>query len=408
MDRRRRQTGVTRPLTILRIIARLNVGGPARHVTLLDAGLRDRGHRTLLVHGDVGPGEASLDQLVCERGLPAIRVAELGPRISLWSDLRAFAAVLQMVFRARPDIIHTHTAKAGALGRVCAAIYNMTRRRSRRAAVVHTFHGHVLSGYFGPIGSTAVRVAERLLATITDCIVTISPTQQQDIANRFRIAPAARVVMIPLGLDLSSLLVLEPTVKPRNAAGIPPVVTFGYMGRFVPIKDLPTLIAAFARAVQSVNSCRLVLAGDGPASQAIRDLIEQHGIREQVTFLGWTNDLPRFYAMIDVCVLASLNEGTPVAIIEAMSAGKAVIATNVGGIPDIVDDQRTGILVNARDVQGLADAMIQLARNVEQRVELGVSARSEVRGRFSHERLIDDIEELYGKLLVRKRGSSRS
>jgi glycosyltransferase involved in cell wall biosynthesis len=400
---------VSRPLKILRIIARLNVGGPARHVVLLDRGLRARGHRTLLVHGAVGAGEASLEHLATSDNLPVVVVAELGPRISLFSDARAFAKLIRLTFREAPDVIHTHTAKAGALGRISAALYNATRARGRRALVVHTFHGHVLSGYFGAFGNALVRAAERTLAAITDCIVTISPAQRDDIVNRFRVAPGPRVVTIPLGLDLDALAAAPaaPSVL-RDRMGIPSGdLVFGFVGRFVPIKDLGTLVRAFASVAHAVPQARLLLVGDGPLRRDIESTAARAGISDRVSFAGWTEDLIGVYAAMDVCVLSSLNEGTPVALIEAMASGKPVIATAVGGVPDVVDDGRTGLLVPARDADGFAAAMVALAHDSARRTEMGQSARHDVVSRFSHLRLVEDIDRLYTDRLPRKRGTIR-
>ena len=198
----------------LRVIARLNVGGPARHVVLLDRGLRARGHDTRLVHGSLAPFEASLEHLAVESDLPTTHIRELGRRINLLDDLRAFVQLVRLVFREAPDVVHTHTAKAGTLGRLAACLFNFTRPRRRRCLVVHTFHGHVLTGYFAPATNVAVRLAERTLARITDRVVTISPAQRDDIVTRFRIAAAERTIVVPLGLDLEHLRRLDPGAAP--------------------------------------------------------------------------------------------------------------------------------------------------------------------------------------------------
>jgi glycosyltransferase involved in cell wall biosynthesis len=192
------------PLKILRIIARLNVGGPARHVALLNTGLQSRGHDTRLVYGALDTGEASLEGPARDSGIPLVRIADLGRSVRPGSDLRAFVALLRLMFREQPDVVHTHTAKAGTLGRLAALVYNSTRPAARRALVVHTFHGHVFEGYFSPALNTLVRAAERALGRVTDRIITISPRQQYDIATRFEIAPIARTSVVPLGLDLDA------------------------------------------------------------------------------------------------------------------------------------------------------------------------------------------------------------
>jgi glycosyltransferase involved in cell wall biosynthesis len=404
-----RSDRVSHPLKILRVIARLNVGGPARHVVLLDQGLRARGHQTLLVHGAVGAGEASLEHLAQSEQLRIVKVPELGPRITVFSDFRAFLKLLRVTFREAPDVIHTHTAKAGTLGRAAAVLYNATRSRNRRALIVHTFHGHVLSGYFGPVGNGLVRCVERTMAKMTDCVITISASQRDDIVGKFRVAPEARVATVPLGLNLQPLLsARNGTSMLRERGGIPARdIVFGYVGRFVPIKNLNTLVLAFASVLRQLPNAWLMLVGDGPLRADIEVATQRAGVAARVRFPGWTDDLPGVYGAIDVCVLSSLNEGTPVAAIEAMAAGRPVIATRVGGVPDIIDTGRTGILVPADDINALADAMLALARDAEARARMGQAASKEVISRFSHLRLVDDIDRLYADRLAAKRGTIR-
>ena len=240
--------------------------------------------------------------------------------------------VTRLVFSEAPDVVHTHTAKAGTVGRLAACLFNITRRRSRRCFVVHTYHGHVFEGYFGTAASRAIRTVERCLASITHRIVTISPAQRHDIVERFRVAPAGRTTTIPLGLALEPLLVLQPgapDLRERLGLGTGEVVV-GFLGRMVPIKDLPTLIHAFAMALERMPNMRLLLAGDGPERPVLTQLAERLGIEGRVVFPGWVDDLPRFYATLDVCALSSINEGTPVAIIEAMAAARPVAACRSG------------------------------------------------------------------------------
>jgi glycosyltransferase involved in cell wall biosynthesis len=397
------------PLKILRVIARLNVGGPARHVVLLDRGLRARGHDTLLVHGSVGTGEGSLEQLAASSAVPLLKLASLGPRLNPLNDARAFLDLLLTTFRVSPDVIHSHTAKAGTLARLSAALYNATRRKSRRALVVHTFHGHVLEGYFSPVGNLLVRLIERSLGHLTDCIVAISPRQRHDLVDRFRVASARQAVTIPIGLDLTPLLESRPgRSQIRDALGIPDGdAVVGYVGRFVPIKDLPTLVAAFAAIVRDIPNAWLLLIGDGPARGDVESAARAAGVSERLRITGWVDDLPAIYAAIDVCVLSSLNEGTPVALIEAMAAAKPVVSTAVGGVPDVIEDGVTGMLVSPRLPEALANAVVELLRDAPARMVMGNAARQAVAGRFSQTRLVDEIDRLYAQRLEGKRGPTR-
>jgi glycosyltransferase involved in cell wall biosynthesis len=389
---------------VLRAIARLNIGGPARHAAILSDRLREHGFDTVLAYGSVDAAEGSLEYLVAARRIRATKVPELGRGIQWRSDLKALYGLVRLMFRERPDIVHTHTAKAGALGRVAALAYNVTRRRGRRCVVIHTFHGHIFIGYFGPRATAAVRWIERGLALITDRIVTISASQKYDICTRYRIAPESKSEVVELGIELNPLLGLEGPGRLRQALGFAPDhVVFGYVGRFVTIKDLPTLIRAFAQVARRVERARLALVGDGEERRRLEALVAELKLAERVRFVGWRQDVEEVYGALDVCVLSSLNEGTPVALIEAMAAAKPVVATAVGGVEDVVKDGRTGLVVPARDVDRLADAMLRLAEDPALRSSLGRMARCEVAGRFSSERLIARIGDIYRQSLADKR-----
>jgi glycosyltransferase involved in cell wall biosynthesis len=389
---------------ILRVISRLNVGGPARHVVVLDGGLRARGHDTLLLHGTVGEHEGTLEHLATESALPAVRIPALGRRVSPLSDLRAFAVVLRTIFREAPDVVHTHTTKAGVIGRVSGVLFNATRPRSRRCVIVHTFHGHVLEGYFSSPVNRLVRVTERWLGRVTDRIVAISPGQREDLVSRYRVAPAARTVVVPLGLDLRYLQD-DAAHSLRSTLGVDEhAIVFGFVGRMVPIKDLPTLVRAFALVLTTLPQCVLVIAGDGPSRPELERLLAETATASHARLLGWREDLGAVYATMDICVLSSRNEGTPVAVIEAMAAGRPVVSTRVGGVPDIVEDNQSGLLVAPGDAGALAAAMGRLARDADLRSRLGARGRDLALARFGHERLVEEIGRLYASALREKRG----
>ena len=388
---------------MLQIITRLNVGGPARHAIQVGQGLHARGFGSTLVHGVRDDTEGSLEDLLVDSGITAMKLPDLCRTVRPWSDLRAFLQIARIIFLERPDVVHTHTAKAGTLGRLAACAYNVTRRRTDRCAVIHTFHGHVFSGYFGPLGSGAVRLAERGLALLTDRIVAVSHGQQRDISQRYRIAPLDRIDVLALGTDLR-LLRLSTNTSLRVALAFQPHhVVFGYVGRFAPIKNLPMLIRAFAVVAQASEDARLMLVGDGELRGDIEALVEELGLGRRVRFAGWQRDVTAIYGALDVGVLASNNEGTPLMLIEAMAAGRPVIATAVGGVPDIVGDGRTGALVQPGDVAEFAQAMIRLALDHAVRHEWGQAARREMSERFDDEGSVSEIVALYRRTLVTRR-----
>jgi glycosyltransferase involved in cell wall biosynthesis len=391
-------TGDPHPVRVLRVIARLNIGGPARHVTILNRGLQARGFDTLLAYGDIGRGEASFENLAGEAAVPGTRISGLGRRLSVGSDLRAFAALLRLVFAFRPDVVHTHTAKAGTLGRIAAWLYNATRSRRHRSLIVHTFHGHVFHGYFGQLGSAAVRCWERGLARISDCILVLSPQQRDEIGVRFRIARPAAIHIVPLGLDLEELLALAPDRLAQRDDFV-----FGYVGRFAPVKNVLLLLEAFARVHADRPRTRLLMVGDGDTMADARAFVAAGRLGAAVEFAGWRRDLVDVYGSIDALVLSSVNEGTPVAVIEAMAAALPVIATSVGGVPDVVTHGVTGLLIESRSAESLETAMRHLSDSPSECRRLGLAARESVRTRFSAERLVSDIAGLYTTALGRNR-----
>jgi glycosyltransferase involved in cell wall biosynthesis len=391
-------TADPRRVRVLRVIARLNVGGPARHVTILDRGLRARGFETLLAHGEIGADEGSFEELARAAAIPSQRIPGLGRRVRLTGDLRAFVALVRLVFEFRPDVVHTHTAKAGTLGRIAAGLYNATRLRSRRSVVVHTFHGHVFHGYFGPLASGLVRWWERRLARISDGIFVLSPRQRDEIGVRLRIAPPGAIHIVPLGLDLDELLALAADRRADTHQFV-----YGYVGRFAPVKNVRLLLDAFARVHDSRPQTRLLMVGDGDTMAAARADVAARGVAAAVDFAGWRDDLAAVYGSIDALVLSSLNEGTPVAAIEAMAAALPVVATAVGGVPDVVTDGETGLLVEPGSAQGMESAMRRLADSPTECRRLGLAARESVRARFAGHRLVSDVAALYTDMLRKKR-----
>lgn len=395
---------MTRPLRVLRVIARLNIGGPARHVTILDAGLRHAGFETHLVYGRTGDGEGTLEDLV--QNLPHTRVPTLGRRVHLTDDVAAFVRIVRLMFALQPDVVHSHTAKAGALARIAALLFNLTRGRRSRALVVHTFHGHVLHGYFGPVGSGLVRWTERTLASITDYIIAISERQRADLTERFEVCARDRVRVIPLGLELDELFALGPTApslrEDLELSCDAPVI--GFVGRLVPIKDLTLLLSAFALVVQQVPAATLVIAGDGPLLGRLKQEAEAFGIADRVRFPGWCRDLARLYATFDVVALTSVNEGTPVMVIEAMAAARSVVAVDTGGVADVVRDGETGVLVGDRTPEAVSRALLELLRSPSARAALGNAGRETAAARYGSTRLVTDVAALYAEGMVRRRG----
>ena len=391
----------TEPLRILRLITRLNVGGPARQAVLLQEQLPALGFETLLLHGHPGDGEASLTWTAPPVVAGETRlVPKLGRALSMFDDFQAFVAITRAMFTFKPDIVHTHMAKAGTLGRLAASCYNLLQPKARRCLVVHTFHGHVFHGYFGRLGSRLTVFAERGLALLTDRIIAISPSQALELTSRYHIARDSKIRIVPLGFELGTLLALPLPQPGEHLRCI-------FVGRLVPIKDLPTLMTGFAWACRT-HSLTLRIVGDGPARPELERLAAALGIEDKVTFTGWCRDLNEVYGGADVVLLSSLNEGTPVAVIEALAAARAVIATSVGGVPDVIQDGKTGRLVPPRSPEAFAAALDELSRDPSRRIRMGAAGRNAVKDRYDVHQLVASLGALYRQDVAGKRGHPAS
>ena len=389
-------------MRVLRVIARLNMGGPAHHVTLLSGRLAPERYDTLLLHGEVGAGEASLAELGQQRHTQLGVVPGLGPALNPVRDARALVALVRAVRRFRPDIVDTHTAKAGMLGRLAAVAGGRPR-----PVVVHTYHGHVLEGYFGPLRNGFYRLLERRLAGVTDALIGVSQATVDDLV-RLRIAQRAKFRVIPIGLDLEPFLGSTPdagTAFRREAGAGPDDVLLTFVGRLVPIKRVDVLLRAVADARAAGAQVRLAIVGDGALRNELERLAHDLGLAAHVYFAGYREDMVAVAVAADVAVLSSDNEGTPVALIEAGAAGTASVATDVGGVTDVVTPE-TGLVVPRRDSHALGEALVKIAADDSLRAAMGERARDHVRGRFSVERLVKDMDELYSELLA-ARGAVR-
>jgi glycosyltransferase involved in cell wall biosynthesis len=383
---------------ILRVITRMNIGGPATHVVLANRGLEERGWETLLVFGTVEPDEAEVDTSTIT--VPFQRVPSLARPIRPLADARAGAAIAGVIRRFRPHVVHTHLAKAGQLGRGMALLTSRAKR-------VHTFHGTVFSGYFGDAASRAIVRAERVLGHRTDAVVALSERQRNELLEE-RIAPADRIHIIPLGLNLERFApAREPDARQaaRTRVGIPgDAIAIAAVGRLVPIKRLQRLVEAFGIVAARVPSARLYFVGDGSERAALQSQVAAARLSDRVTFAGWSAATPDWYAAADVVVLTSDREGTPLALIEAAAAGRPVVATDVGGVADVVADGSTGFIVPAQDVTALADRLTLLALDPALRDRMGREAPAQA-GRYAADRLVTDLDNLYRGLLGDRRTS---
>ena len=369
--------------------------------------LSSRGHETLLIHGSLGAGEGDMRYLLA----PSARVEHvraLRREVAPASDVAAFARIAAILRHFKPDIVHTHMAKAGGIGRLAAAMYNRSAAHAARARVVHTYHGHVLDGYFGEIKTAIFVGIERRLAHWTDRIIAISPAIRDELVREHRVGRADQYLVVPLGFDLSALAAIDDMSRQtaRAALGIPADAhVISTVGRLTAIKN-HRLFLETARLIAGQDPAAVfLLVGDGELRGALENAARELGLADRVRFLGWRRDLPTIYGATDVFLLTSRNEGTPVALIESLAAGVPGVSTAVGGVRDVVFPQGgdptfgpLGDVAPFGDAAGLARSVERLIADPRLRRSMGDRGRAMVVARYGIDRLVDDIDSLYREL----------
>ncbi len=382
---------------VVRIITRLNVGGPAYQAVILNYLLQERfGYRTLLVFGRTERDEPFFERLLKEYPVDVYFCPHLSREIDFVNDYRAYLDIKNVLKNYKPQIVHTHTAKAGFIGRLAA-------KKLGIPIIVHTFHGHTFYGYFNWWKRTLIMEIERRVARFTSRIIAISNSQKEEFVNLYRIAPSDKIRVIELGLPLERYLKLPARGKFRRKLGIPnEAVVLGSLGRLVPIKNYKLLIEVFASLIDELPGVdiRLIIAGEGYLKSDLISLANSLGIAGKVYFPGVIYDLPQFYSDVDICVLTSINEGTPVFLIESASAGVPIVAPDVGGVRDILYCPPHK-LIKSNVLAEYVDTIKDIIRNLQKYKEWSnnIELRKKVVKRFHIDRLVGEVNQLYTELL---------
>lgn len=404
---------------VVRIIARLNVGGPAKHVVWLTEGLQDS-FDTVLIAGTVPEGEEDMGYFATEMGIEPYYIRDMSREISSRDGVTVWK-LFRLFLRERPDIIHTHTAKAGTVGRVAGFLYRWATPgaligRPRKCRFLHTYHGHIFHSYYGPSKTRLFIFIEKVLARlVTDRLLVISPQQQNEIGNKFGIGRKDQFCVVPLGLDLklfdnsfSRRQVFRQELGVTND-----VILVGIIGRLTEIKNHEFFLRCVARFKQLAaglqHPVKFVVIGDGSLRTKLESLARSLYLENDVIFAGNRRDPQNFYPALDIVALTSKNEGTPLTLIEGMANARPVIATNVGGVVDLLGEPlpttlsysecTRGISVNASDADAFASGLLRLLEDAELRARLGQNGHDFVKSNYSKERLLEDIKGLYADLL---------
>jgi glycosyltransferase involved in cell wall biosynthesis len=380
------------PTRVMRIIARMNVGGPAVQVSGLMRNMNSSVFDHRLYTGNCAADEADYLDTVA-RDIYAVRIEGFGRRVNLGGDLRAFFSLIREIRSFKPHIIHTHTAKAGFLGRIASIL---SRHPSIR---IHTFHGHLLNGYFGTFKRILVILAERILAIFTHQLLAVGDKVTQDLLA-VGIGKSEKFGIMPPGLEIGKL---QNKKDSQEFYGLSKqTIQCAFIGRVTQIKRPDRFLDVVSEIKKRGAAIEFFMAGDGELLQNCRERIAREDL--PVKILGWQSNIELVLSAADVVVLTSDNEGTPLSLIQAGMARLPVVTTRVGSVPEVVLDGVTGIITNL-DVQDIADALEKLASSNELRAQMGASAQEFTLASFGVKRLVNDHEVLYKKLIANRASS---
>jgi glycosyltransferase involved in cell wall biosynthesis len=384
---------MSQPIRVMRIIARLNIGGPAIHVTLLTARMNAPEYDSTLVCGMVEDNEGDMQYFAASRGVTPVIIPNLGRGLHPLRDLRTIWQLYKLMRRVKPDVVHTHTAKAGFVGRIAAKLAGVP-------VIVHTFHGHVFRGYFNPLMTQVFINLERLTARLSDTVITLTEGLRRELSDEFGITRRGRITVLPLGLDLEAFArVPRKSGAFRQAFGFAPdAPLIGLVGRIVPVKNHHLFLQAALKVKAAIPDACFAIVGDGELRAEIEAEAARLGLTDCAHFTGWVRDVAPVYSDLDALVISSHNEGTPVSVIEALAAGCPVVTTAVGGLPDLLDRGALGALVPSEDADALAAAIIQTITTPPDTRR----AQALMLDRYGIDRLVKDLDGLYRGLLAKK------
>lgn len=380
---------------IVRIFSRLNIGGPAIHVVLLSEKLSSK-YETILVTGKVQDSEGDMSYLLEEKySFHHVFIPELGRNIRIWNDWVAFWKIFRLLLREKPAIVHTHTSKAGVLGRIASILACVPVR-------IHTFHGHLFEGYFGKIKTFLIMMAERILAHFTTAIVAISEAQKRDLTQRFRICREEKVVVIRLGFDLTPFQKERAdSERLRQRFGLPKDrYLIGLVARLIPVKNHASFLRIAKKVLLQRKDVHFVIVGDGELKDILKQQISGLEIDSYISTLSWQKEIKLIYDVLDIVCLTSLNEGTPVSLIEAQACGKPVVAFRVGGVEDVIVSGKGGHLVEIGDEGTFSERILSLLAHPEQKAEMGDFGKKIILENFHEGRLIKEMDQLYQDCLA--------
>ncbi|MCD6217616.1 glycosyltransferase family 4 protein [bacterium] len=375
-------------IKVISVVTRVAMDSAGKQAILITDNLDKEIYETILVTGSCEANEVDMSRWINGRDIRHVHIPEMKREIRPYLDFIAFCKIFWLFIKEKPDIVHTRTAKSGTLGRVAAKLSGVP-------ILIHTFDGHVFNGYFGKHKTFIILSIERILARFTNRIIAISNSQKKDLLGFLKIKNPDKIRVVHIGFDFDEFK------PPANGALRKELhlddddLLVGFVGRLAPIKRVDRLINAYEEVTRKVPQGKLVIVGDGELRGEMQEMVRMKKLEDKIFFLGVRQDLETVYSGIDVIAMSSDNEGTPAVLIEALTYGKPVASTNVGGIPDVVTDGFSGLLAKANGHSDLANALIEMLNNRELREELGDNGRNDVHRKFSLQNLISKLDSLY-------------
>ncbi len=396
---------------VLRILNRLAVGGPVLNATYLTRFMSPE-FETILVVGEKEDHEKSAEYLAKQLGINYVTIAGMGRSINPASDYLAYNKLKKLIRSFKPDVVHTHAAKPGALGRLAASAEGVP-------VILHTFHGHVFHSYFNSVKSRLFINAERYLSSKTDAIIAISDQQRKELVMDFRIAAPEKFRVVPLGFDLDRFRTDQEEKRNRFRAEFhlqEDEIAIGIIGRLVPVKNHYLFLKAIKHVFEHTSKkVKAFIIGDGETRQDLENVAREVNISystekdpehfHPLVFTSWRSDVDVINAGLDIICLTSFNEGTPVSLIEAQAANKPIVSTRVGGIADIVIEGETALLAGIQDTEKFSDHVLALVEDDDLRSRLGSNSHRHVLEKYSYQRLVNDMSHLYNELLAKKKNT---
>jgi glycosyltransferase involved in cell wall biosynthesis len=384
-------------LKVAEVITRMDWGGAPDIVRITCGYLNPDFYDITLITGPSSYPSAKTEEFMQSFRHKIIIIPELKREINPISDLAALIRLYFLFRRSHFDVVHTHTAKVGALGRIAAAL-------TGKSIIIHTPHGHNFYGYFGPLLSRIIAIIEKFLAYFTDKIIALTELEKKDLI-RFKVADAEKISLIYPGLELDRHLEIniEKDRMKQHFNITPHESIVGAIGRLEPVKGLRYFIeAAKEIAGQSANT-KFIIVGEGSLRQKLQKQVKEAGLENKFIFTGWREDTPEILSILDILVLPSLNEAVGMILIEAQAVGVPIVASNVGGIPEVIRDGQTGILVPPGDPHSLARAINQLLADKQKRLNMSEAARAWIKDKFKPQDMADAVSSLYQELVSNRK-----